>query len=311
MNTLHLKYAVEVERAGSITQAADNLFMAQPNLSKAIRELEEGLGITIFERTPRGVVPTPKGVEFLTRAKDILGVVREMESLRDAADPGRQVFSLTMPRGSYIAGGFVKFVSELTFDKDIEVRLKETNSVQAILGVAGGDFQLGIIRYQTVNENYFLDFLTEKGLRYEPIWEFENLVLTSAKSPLASLETVRPEDLAEMIEIVHGDAVVPYLQTVESRPRPQGKSVKHVYLYDRSTQFDLLAEIPQTFLWVSPIPEETLKRFRLRQRRCIPGPPRYKDVLIYSKQYRLTELDTHFIDKLYEAKNKVAFKEYR
>ncbi len=64
MNTLHLKYAVEVERAGSITQAADNLFMAQPNLSKAIRELEEGLGITIFERTPRGVLPTERGVEF-------------------------------------------------------------------------------------------------------------------------------------------------------------------------------------------------------------------------------------------------------
>jgi DNA-binding transcriptional LysR family regulator len=75
MNTLHLKYAVEVERAGSITQAADNLFMAQPNLSKAIRELEEGLGITIFERTPRGVVPTQRGVEFLRRAKEILGVV--------------------------------------------------------------------------------------------------------------------------------------------------------------------------------------------------------------------------------------------
>ena len=310
MNTLHLKYAVEVERAGSITQAADNLFMAQPNLSKAIRELEEGLGITIFERTPRGVLPTQRGVEFLRRAKEILGVVKEMESLRDVADAGRQVFSLTMPRGSYIAAGFVKFVSELSTEKDIDVRLKETNSVQAILGVAGGDFQLGIIRYQTVNENYFLDFLSEKGLRYEPIWEFENLVLTSAKSPLASAEIVRPEDLADMIEIIHGDAVVPYLQTVESRPRPKGKAEKHVYMYDRSTQFDLLSEIPQTFLWVSPIPEETLKRYRLKQRRCVPGPPRNKDVLIYSKQYRLSELDAHFIDKLYEAKNKVAFKEY-
>jgi DNA-binding transcriptional LysR family regulator len=305
-----LKYAVEVERAGSITQAADNLFMAQPNLSKAIRELEEGLGITIFERTPRGVVPTQRGVEFLRRAKEILGVVKEMESLRDVADAGRQVFSLTMPRGSYIAGGFVRFVSELSTEKDIDVRLKETNSVQAILGVAGGDFQLGIIRYQTVNENYFLDFLTEKGLRYEPIWEFENLVLTSAKNPLASAEVVRPEDLADMIEIIHNDAVVPYLQTVESRPRPLGKVDKRVYVYDRSTQFDLLSEIPQTFLWVSPIPEETLRRYRLKQRRCVPGPPRYKDVLIYSKQYRLSELDAHFIDKLYEAKNKVAFKDY-
>jgi hypothetical protein len=81
-------------------------------------------------------------------------------------------------------------------------------------------------------------------------------------------------------------------------------------MYDRATQFDLLSEIPQTFLWVSPIPEDILKRYRLKQRRCVPGPPRYKDVLIYSKQYRLSELDAHFIDKLYEAKNKVAFKDY-
>ena len=204
----------------------------------------------------------------------------------------------------------MKFASELQLDKDIDVHLKETNSVQAIMGVAEGEFQLGIIRYQTVNENYFVDFLTEKGLRYEPIWEFENLVLTSAKSALASADTVRPEDLADMIEIVHGDAVVPYLQTVESRPRPLGKSVKRLYLYDRSIQFDLLSEIPQSFLWVSPIPDDILKRFRLKQRRCVPGPPKYKDVLIYSKQYRLTELDARFIDKLYEAKNKVAFKEY-
>ena len=58
MNTQHLKYAVEVERTGSITQAADNLYMAQPNLSKAIKELEDTLGISIFRRTSKGVVPT-------------------------------------------------------------------------------------------------------------------------------------------------------------------------------------------------------------------------------------------------------------
>ena len=58
MNTQHLKYVVEVERTGSITQAADNLYMAQPNLSKAIKELEDTLGISIFRRTSKGVVPT-------------------------------------------------------------------------------------------------------------------------------------------------------------------------------------------------------------------------------------------------------------
>ena len=65
MNTLHLKYAVEVERTGSISRAAENLFMGQPNLSKAIRELEETTGITIFKRTSKGVLPTPKLKAFL------------------------------------------------------------------------------------------------------------------------------------------------------------------------------------------------------------------------------------------------------
>lgn len=62
MNTLHFKYAVEVEKTGSISQAAENLFMAQPNLSKAIRELEDTLGITIFRRTSKGVVQRTREV---------------------------------------------------------------------------------------------------------------------------------------------------------------------------------------------------------------------------------------------------------
>ena len=64
MNTLHFQYAVTVARTGSITQAAEELFMAQPNLSKAIRELEDSLGIEIFRRTPKGWCPPPKGKPF-------------------------------------------------------------------------------------------------------------------------------------------------------------------------------------------------------------------------------------------------------
>ena len=69
MNISHLKYAVEVEKARSISQAAENLYMGQPNLSKAIRELEDDLGITIFKRTSKGVIPTQKGEEFLGYTK--------------------------------------------------------------------------------------------------------------------------------------------------------------------------------------------------------------------------------------------------
>ena len=66
MNILHLKYAVEIAKTGSLNKAAENLYMGQPNLSRAIRELEAGLGITIFERTPRGMVVTPDGEAFFT-----------------------------------------------------------------------------------------------------------------------------------------------------------------------------------------------------------------------------------------------------
>ncbi|HPR78720.1 MAG TPA: LysR family transcriptional regulator, partial [Candidatus Limiplasma sp.] len=58
MNIQHLRYAVEVEKTRSITEAAENLYMSQPNLSRAIRELESDLGISIFDRTPKGIVPT-------------------------------------------------------------------------------------------------------------------------------------------------------------------------------------------------------------------------------------------------------------
>ena len=79
MNTQHMKYVVEVEKTGSITKAAHNLYMGQPNLSKAIKELENELGIAIFRRTAKGVEPTRKGAEFLTYAKTILAQIDELE----------------------------------------------------------------------------------------------------------------------------------------------------------------------------------------------------------------------------------------
>lgn len=81
MNTLLLQYAVEVERTGSITRAAANLYMDQPNLSKAIRSLEESLGAPIFKRTPKGVVPTARGRIFLEHARNVLAQIEEMEHL--------------------------------------------------------------------------------------------------------------------------------------------------------------------------------------------------------------------------------------
>ena len=102
MNTMHLAYAVEVERCGSITQAAENLYMAQPNLSKAIKELEDAMGFSIFSRTSRGVVPTERGREFLTCAKAILAELRKMEALNGGSDDRVQRVSLSVASCGYM-----------------------------------------------------------------------------------------------------------------------------------------------------------------------------------------------------------------
>ena len=78
MNLLHMKYAVTVAETGSINRAAEKLFVGQPNLSRAIKELEGSLGVTLFERSARGMVPTPQGGVFLRYAKAILQQVDEV-----------------------------------------------------------------------------------------------------------------------------------------------------------------------------------------------------------------------------------------
>ena len=106
MNLQQLRYAVEVAKTGSITAAAKNLYMGQPNLSKSIRELEAELGITLFERTARGVAPTKNGEDFLGYARSIIA---QMESLETMFGPHTETgtqLSVCAPRASYVAQAF-------------------------------------------------------------------------------------------------------------------------------------------------------------------------------------------------------------
>ena len=143
MNTQHFKYALEVERTGSITQAAENLFMGQPNLSKSIRELEETLGIVIFKRTSRGVVPTAKGKTFLRYAKGILSQIEEMQAVCKTDVPDMQTFNVCVPRGSYVSWAATQFVASLDNGKPMDVNLGETTSIDGVNMVSDGIFSIG------------------------------------------------------------------------------------------------------------------------------------------------------------------------
>ncbi len=312
MNTKHLKYVIEVDKTCSISQAAENLFMGQPTLSKVIKELEDSLGYSIFERTSRGVTPTQKGQEFLIYAKNILLQVEKIEALSDSSNNDTQNLGITIPRAGYITDAMIRFMADLDESRGINVNVQETNSIQVINNITDGPFHLGIIRYQIEYENYFFNYLIEKQLCYETLWEFEHLALMSVNHPLAQCEKIENSELREYTEISYGDTAIPYLvQNNNSKINNNTKTSKHIYIYDWCSQYDILSTIPTTYMWVSPVPEKWLTKYNLMQRRCKVSGHRFKDVFIYSKDYKLTPLERKFIDKISEVKNEVAFKEYK
>lgn len=302
MNVLHLKYAVEVAKAGSISKAAEALYMNQPNLSRAIKELETSLGITIFGRSAKGMYVTPEGEEFLEHAKKILQQIDEMESFYKAGVPAQQRFSLSAPRASYISEAFVQFSKGLTKER-AEIYYKETNAMRVVNNVLSGDFKLGILRYAACYDKYFKGMLEEKGLAHELVTEFHYVLAMSREHPLAEKEEIAFADLRPYIEIAHADPYVPSvpLAMVKKEELPDDMD-RRIFVFERASQFELLSQNHETFMWLSPVPQTLLDRYGLVERVCRENQKQYKDVLIYRKDYRLTELDRAFITELCRSK---------
>lgn len=300
MNTTYLIYALEIERVGSISQAAQNLYMAQPNLSKAIRELEKELGFTIFKRTAKGVRPTEEGTEFLYHARQIMDQVGAVERISQRIGTDKLKYKISIPRGSYIVDGFTSFLSELELEKGMEVTINETNALGTISNVADRGYNLGIIRYQMLDETHYLTMLKNNHLTYETIWEFEYVLVMSKNHPLANKETITPEDLSEYTKITHGDIELPHVRRINHEAEMTPRNV--IFVYERGSQFDLLTNVPTTYMWVSPIPQKLLNKLQLVQRICRAEDNLYKDVMIFREDYHITEHDRLFQKKIYESK---------
>ncbi len=304
MNLMHLKYAVEIAKVGSLNKAAENLCMGQPNLSRAIKELESYLGITIFERSSKGMVATAQGEEFLSYANKALEQIDEIENLYKKGLRKKQEFSISVPRASYISHAFAMFSKKLSSDP-AELFYKETNSLRAIRNILENDYHLGIIRYAAGHDYYFKRMLEEKGLTYEMITEFSYRIIMSENHPLADKEDIRFDDLPEYIEIAHADPFVPSLPmpAVKKEELPDNIT-RRIFVFERASQFELLSENTDTFMWVSPVPGKTLRRYGLIQKQCRDNNKIYKDVLIYKKSYELSDLDREFITELCSSKRK-------
>ena len=144
--------------------------------------------------------------------------------------------------------------------------------------------------------------LSEKKLSSELLTEFNYRLVMSKEHPLAKKDDISFADLTPFIEIAHADPYVPSLSLSEVRKAELPDNIeRRIFVFERASQFELLSDNHETFMWVSPVPSELLERYGLVQKRCADNQKIYRDVLIYREDYHLTKLDRLFIEELNKA----------
>lgn len=300
MNLQQLRYALEVEKSSSITKAAKNLFMGQPNLSKALKELELELGITIFNRTTKGALPTEDGKLFLKYASNILTQMDELEDFYKLNSKDKIKLNLSVPRTTYISLLFSRFLNNLDLNtaNALDVRYKETTTTTTIEDISTRESDLGIIRYPKMYEDYFFNLLNINHLSFEKLAEFDMQILFHKTHPFNNYDVIPFSELTNYIELKHGDfkeAKLTLHPLINDLKGPT--SQKCIYIYDRSSQFDILEKVNGTYLWASPIPDEILDRHDLISRPCSLR-AHTVDLIIYSHKDDLTSIELDLINNL-------------
>ena len=275
INLQHLYYALEVERTGSITQAAENLYMGQPNLSRAIRELEASLGMPVFHRSPRGIAPTDKGRQFLRRARSIVEQIRQAEAIFASDGPEQLKLRLAATHTGDFAAAFARFAADAPEDCGMELELRETELRSAIELVSDGTCAAAVVRLGADAERQ-LHSMRDRGLNAKPLGEQPELVTLSEKHPLAAKAELTPGELepftAVRFAVTHGAE----LHMHGSEPLP----ARSIVVTDRNTCLSLLGDVDGAYAWLPRLSEREKRRFGLGQRECPESGRVCRDYLI-------------------------------
>lgn len=196
MTLLQLKYMTAIVECGSISKAAKQLFITQPSLSSAVKELEEELGIEIFVRTSRGISLTADGTEFLGYARQILEQTELFEQHYKNKKPLRQVCSISTQHYAFAVNAFVNLINE-SGAQEYEFTLRESRTKDIIDDVASLRSEVGILYLNDFNEKVIRRFLTESKLKFHSLFNARPHVFVSKNSPLAQKESVTLADLED------------------------------------------------------------------------------------------------------------------
>ncbi len=286
MNLLHMKYAVEVARIGSINKASEALLIAQPNLSRAVKELEEELGIVIFNRSAKGMTLTQSGEEFIFRAEKILEKINEVEELYKAPQKRVERLSVCGITPHYALRAFSHICSHgenTECEKSYELR----SVADTVNAVGRGEYRLGIVGVSADCERRFEVFSAERGLKYERVARYRLVMLANRRGRIA---LSRGEDMSGAVRAAYTGAF------------GEKDENECVFKVDSALAcLELLSANDEIYAYSPPMPEKLLKAYGICEV-CVATDKIRCDGLVYKNGMHFNTWERLFFDELVRTK---------
>ena len=196
MTIQQLNYVITISEKGSLNKAAEVLYVTQPSLTSAVRELEKELGITLFNRGGKGVTLTNDGAEFIQYARQ---VVTQYERLLEKYGKGgnlRKKFGISCQHYSFAVKSFVEMVKQFDTD-EYEFAIRESKTKDVIDDVTTGKSEVGILYLSDFNRKAIGKFLKSNQLEFHPLIKCEPYVYLWKGHPLAGKKSIRLDELRD------------------------------------------------------------------------------------------------------------------
>ena len=242
MTLQQLKYAVAVADTHNITEASRRVFVSQPSLTAAIRELETEMGITIFSRSNKGVTVTNEGDEFLSYARQVLEQATLLEDRfkSENGSGGNTIFSVSCQHYSFAVNAFVDVI-RMFGGNEYDFTLRETQTHEIIEDVAHLKSEIGVLYLSSRNENVITKLIKKNNLVFEPLFTAPLHIFISKRNPLAKKKIIKLTDLAPFPYLTYeqGDFNSFYFAE-EPLTEIDFDCPKNIQVRDRATLFNLL-----------------------------------------------------------------------
>ena len=238
MTIQQLKYFVAIAEAGTISKAAEELFISQPSLTTAIQKLENELQISLFKRTSKGVVLSHEGEELLGYARLILQQMSNLEQKYAAQQDVRRDFSVSSQHLHFANNAYINLLQKSGFTK-YRFNLIETSTFEVIENVAAMVCDIGILGFIDSNREFLFEIFERKNLVFHELTAVPGYAFVIAGHPLTTKASVTYEDLYDYPCIVFDQGKHNAMYLAESSPKVMNHP-KRVHVTDRGTSFQLM-----------------------------------------------------------------------